>query len=133
MVDASPHVAVLRPRPARQHPIGTLIEMVDAAPIKTEHPHVERVPGVCGGRPVVAGTRIPVAFIIGQLATGDTPSDIAIGWPRLSLAAIHDAISYYYDHQAEIDRDDADNTPAMLARRLDIVVDAPGRVHFSRR
>ena len=30
---------------------------------KTEHPYVERVPGVCGGAPIIKGTRIAVRLI----------------------------------------------------------------------
>lgn len=29
------------------------------AAVRTEHPHVERRPGVCGGSAVIQGTRIP--------------------------------------------------------------------------
>jgi uncharacterized protein (DUF433 family) len=34
-----------------------------AVAIKTEHPHIVRVPGVIGGEPVIAGTRISVASV----------------------------------------------------------------------
>jgi hypothetical protein len=30
--------------------------------------------------------------------------------PRLTLAQIHDALSYYYDHQDEIEQEIAENT-----------------------
>jgi uncharacterized protein (DUF433 family) len=34
---------------------------------QTEHPYSVRVPGICGGRPTIKGTRIAVQFI------ADTP------------------------------------------------------------
>jgi len=30
---------------------------------KTAHPHITKTPGICGGRPVVQGTRIPVKVL----------------------------------------------------------------------
>ena len=71
--------------------------------IKTEHPHIvviERPAGPCA---VVKGTRLSVWLIMRQLRTGDTPDDIVYLYPQLSLAQVHDAISYYHDHRDEID------------------------------
>ena len=31
---------------------------------RTEHPHIVRVEGVCGGAPVIKGTRTPVRSIV---------------------------------------------------------------------
>jgi len=71
---------------------------------KTEHPYVVKVAGVCGGRPVIKGTRIPVWLIIGWIKDGYTPERIHQEiYPQLSLAQIYDALSYYHDHIAEID------------------------------
>lgn len=36
---------------------------------------------------------------------GSTPEEIQIKLPHLNLAQIYDALSYYYDHKDEIDRD----------------------------
>ncbi len=73
--------------------------------IKTEHPHIVRRSGAAGDRAVIAGTNLAVWFIIRQLRTGDSPEAIvkAYGYPNLTLASIHDAISYYHDHRDEID------------------------------
>ncbi len=83
----------------------------------TGHPHVTHIPGVCGGRPVVQGTRIPVKVLVGYHRMGYSPAEILAGFPDLTPAQLHDALSYYYDHQAEIDADmEADELPAVLER-----------------
>ncbi len=79
---------------------------------KTEHPYVVRVRGVCGGRPVIKDTRIPVWLIVGWLKDGRSPEQIQKEiYPHLSLAQLYDALSFYYDHQQEVEADIAANTP----------------------
>jgi uncharacterized protein (DUF433 family) len=52
----------------------------------------------------VAGTSIKVATVAVDAVTwGLTPTEIQENYPKLSLAQIHAALAYYYDHQAEID------------------------------
>ena len=70
------------------------------------HPYVERREGVCGGRPVLAGTRFPVRSVVAYvLRQGMTPEELVAEFPYLTLASVHDALSYYYDHREEIDAD----------------------------
>jgi uncharacterized protein (DUF433 family) len=79
---------------------------------KTEHPYIVRVEGICGGKPIIKGSRIPVWLIAGWFKDGYSPEQIQKEtYPHLSLAQIYDALSYYYDHQQEIDSDIAANTP----------------------
>ena len=73
------------------------------AEIKTEHPHIVVIDRPAGPCAVIKGTRLAVWWLMRQLRAGDTPDDILKGWPYLSLASIHDGISYYYDHRREID------------------------------
>jgi uncharacterized protein (DUF433 family) len=102
------------------------------APIKTEHPHIVRVPGVLGGEPVIAGSRIGVAFVARLLQAGVEPLEIIASYPHLKPAAVYDALSYYLDHQGEIDRFIQDSTLEILAERYGFVVGADGRVQFTR-
>ena len=104
-----------------------------ATPVKTEHPHVVRVPGVLGGEPVIAGTRIGVAFLARLLQAGEEPSEIIATYPHLAPAAVYDAISYYLDHQEEIDRLIADATSEALAERFGFALAERGRVVFATR
>ncbi len=76
----------------------------DAPPdIPTEHPHIVRTEGVCGGRPRIKGTRIPVSLIAEYHRMGESVQDVVMMYPHLDPAAIYDAISYYLDHRAEIE------------------------------
>jgi uncharacterized protein (DUF433 family) len=100
--------------------------------IRTEHPHIVRVPGIAGGDPVIRGTRISVAFIARQLQAGDEPSDIIAAFPRINPAAIYDAISYYIDHREEIDAIIADATLEKLAERYGFYITKGGKVEFRR-
>lgn len=106
--------------------------------IRTEHPYVTRRPGVCGGRPIVEGKRIPVWQIAYDLQhRGMSAEAIASEFAeRLSRAAVYDAISYYYDHCDEIDHEIWQNTSeAALAQELndlDAYRDDRGAIRFRR-
>jgi len=55
------------------------------------------------GTPRIAGTRSSVANIVIDTRNGLSPEDIHREYPHLSLAQVHAALAYYYDHKAEID------------------------------
>ena len=62
--------------------------------LPTEHPHIERRPGVCGGRPCIRGTRIWVSLILDMLAEGMSASDLRAEYPVLTHEDILSAIAY---------------------------------------
>ncbi len=95
--------------------------------IKTEHPHIVKVPGICGGRPTIKGTRISIDLIARFLKGGSDASDILDTYPHLTPAGVHDAISYYYDHQEEIDQELAE-ARAEIAEQFGIVLDERGEI-----
>lgn len=68
----------------------------------TRHRYIVSVEGVLGGEPVIEGTRTPVRAIVGYWRQGMSPEEIPTHLPHLSLAQVFDALSYYSDHQAEI-------------------------------
>jgi len=51
----------------------------------------------------IAGSRSRVVNIVLDTRSGMTPYDIRRQYPHLSLAQIHAALAYYYDHQTELD------------------------------
>jgi uncharacterized protein (DUF433 family) len=51
----------------------------------------------------IAGTRSRVINVVLDTRSGLTPPQIQREYPHLSLAQIHAALAYYYDHQPEID------------------------------
>jgi uncharacterized protein (DUF433 family) len=69
-------------------------------------PPIVRTPGVCGGRPRIDGHRITVEQIaVWHEQMGMTPIEIAATYPTITLAQVHAALAYYYDHKQEIDAD----------------------------
>lgn len=77
---------------------------------KVLHPHISSDPAICGGSPCIAGTRIPVRILIVYvLHHGVSPEELLTYYPHVSLAAIYDALSYYYDNREEIERDITSN------------------------
>lgn len=83
------------------------------------HAYVELVQARSGLRAMVRGTRVPVSAIVGYIRLGETPETISADvLPRLTLAQIYDALSYYYEHQAEVDDELAENTEEASMMRL---------------
>ena len=79
---------------------------------KKNYVHITQNPRIVGGIPIVAGTRTPVRSIAGYYQMGMSADEILQSLPQLSLAKIHAALAYYFDHRREIDRD--------LARARDV-------------
>ncbi|MCP3961815.1 MAG: DUF433 domain-containing protein [bacterium] len=69
----------------------------------TEHPHIVRTEGVCGGSPRIRGSRISVRTVAELHLAGESAQEVADTYPHVGLAAVHDAISYYLDHRDQID------------------------------
>ena len=69
--------------------------------IKTDHPHVVRLEGVCGGEPVIDGLRVTVRHVVTLHRQGETILDIAQALGITEAQVIH-ALSYFADHQGEI-------------------------------
>ncbi len=67
--------------------------------------HIVRDEGICGGQPRIAGTRIKVQHIaLEYVGLGWTPDQILDAHPGLTLAQLHAALSYYFDHKDEVDK-----------------------------
>ncbi len=71
---------------------------------KLKHLYIETRKGVCGGEPVIAGTRISVSLIVELERTGYSVDEIVAMYPHITHAQVYDALSYYYDHKEEIDK-----------------------------
>ena len=55
---------------------------------------IEINPRVCGGQPVVKGTRISVSAILEQLAAGESWDSILRGYPELTRVDIQAVLDY---------------------------------------
>lgn len=89
---------------------------------KLDYRNIEKVPGRCGGQPVVVGTRIRVAAILGFYRQGMTVEEIVQQFPPLRPSDVHDALAFAHDHLGEIEMaiaaDDEEVVKQALAARL---------------
>jgi uncharacterized protein (DUF433 family) len=60
----------------------------------TYQDHIVSDPGVCGGQPVVRGTRVLVRTILGYLAHGEPVDAILRGFPTLTDADVRAVIAF---------------------------------------
>jgi uncharacterized protein (DUF433 family) len=68
--------------------------------------HIEITPGVCGGKPRIAGHRIKVQHVVvWHERMGQSPDEIVSQHPGITLADVHAALAYYWDHREQIDAD----------------------------
>jgi uncharacterized protein (DUF433 family) len=68
----------------------------------TRHRYIASDENILGGEPIIAGTRTPVRAIVELWQQGILPEQIPSQLPHLTLAQVFDALSYYSDHQDEI-------------------------------
>ncbi|MBE9224417.1 DUF433 domain-containing protein [Phormidium sp. LEGE 05292] len=96
-------------------------------PIISEH--IEITPGVCGGKPRIAGHRIKVQdIVIWHERMGMSPDEIVSQYPTITLADVYAALAYYHDHLQEIRqqieegeafaREMEAKTPSLLRQKL---------------
>jgi len=79
--------------------------------VKVKHPYIVFQKDFYGGRPIIKGTKFPVrSVVVYILKQGMSPEEVVREFPHLTLAQIYDALSFYYDHQEEIEKDLALNT-----------------------
>lgn len=71
----------------------------------TAYPHIEKAPGVRGGEPCIAGTRIAVVDIALAHQQGLKPEEILTYFSSrpLTPGEVHAALAYHYDHPEELD------------------------------
>ncbi len=74
----------------------------------TNPTQIERIvstPGVCGGRPCIAGTRIRVqdVYVLHELQ-GLSAEEIVGQFPGISMADVYAALAWFWDHRGEVQR-----------------------------
>lgn len=68
----------------------------------TRHRYIVSHSDILSGEPIIEGTRTPVRAIVELWRQGIMPEEIPNQLPHLTLAQVFDALSYYSDHQPEI-------------------------------
>lgn len=78
--------------------------MAVAAARQIKHPYISQNEKISRGAPVITGSRVRVIDIaIEYERLGFTPDQIVEAHPHLTLEAVHDALSYYYENRASLD------------------------------
>jgi uncharacterized protein (DUF433 family) len=77
---------------------------------KTIAAHITKDPRVCGGKACIDDARIRVMDVALLHRQGKKPEEMLDYFSvPLSLAQVHGALTYYYDHPEEIEADMADS------------------------
>lgn len=71
--------------------------------LATAYRYLVNMPGVCGGKTIIEGTRIGVHDVAGLIVNGASVDEAQRSFPDLSRAQIYECLSYYEDHRTEID------------------------------
>lgn len=69
-----------------------------------QHPYVNEAAAILDGEPILRGTRTPVRAVVELWKFGLAPEEIVSHHPHLSLAQVFDALSFYQDHKAELEK-----------------------------
>ena len=65
-------------------------------------PHID----LSGEAPTIVGTTMKVVeLVMSQRAHGWSAEELHFQYPHLSMAQIHAALAYYWDHREEVDAD----------------------------
>ncbi len=51
-------------------------------------------PQTCGGKPIFAGTRVPIYVVLEMLANQEVPKEILEEYPDLTTEDLHDALTF---------------------------------------
>ena len=71
--------------------------------------HIEIVQGASGPKAVIAGHRIRVQdVVIWHEKQGMSPDEIVYHYPTITLADVHAALAYYWDHRDAVEQAIAD-------------------------
>ena len=68
----------------------------------TQHRYIVFDDQILGGEPIIKGTRTPVRAIVELWRLGILPEEMPEPLPHLTLAQVFDALSYFSEHQDEI-------------------------------
>jgi uncharacterized protein (DUF433 family) len=96
---------------------------------QTKTERIVSKPDVCGGSPCVAGSRIRVQDIyVWHEQQGLSADEIVSRFPHITMADVYAALSYYWDHRDEIQRQMREETdfvekmkqqnPSLLRQKL---------------
>jgi uncharacterized protein (DUF433 family) len=102
---AQPNLSLLNQLGLAHEVLGTEgMDTKEKTEILTDHPHIVRVEGVCGGEPIISGTRVTVRAIFEYYRLYESVGKILEALPFLTRERVLDALLYSRDHPEEIGR-----------------------------
>jgi uncharacterized protein (DUF433 family) len=66
---------------------------------------ITQIPGVCGGRACIEGTRMPVWSLVNHRLLGFSDQEILYNFASMTSDDLKNAWEYYEKHKSEIDQD----------------------------
>jgi uncharacterized protein (DUF433 family) len=79
----------------------------------TTQERISKTPGVCGGKACIAGHRVRVLdIVVWHEHQGMSADEIVSHVPSITLADVHAALAYYYDHLDEIQQEQGRSSDA---------------------
>jgi uncharacterized protein (DUF433 family) len=75
-------------------------------------PGIEATPGISGGEPRIAGTRIPVWALVQYRKLGASEAQLLQAYPTLKAEDLANAWAYYRSHVSEIEQQIIENESA---------------------
>jgi uncharacterized protein (DUF433 family) len=87
--------------------------------------HIEKQPEKCGGQACIAGHRVRVADVVAwHEQRGYCPDEIVELFPGITIADVHAALTYYFDHREEIE----DNLEKMIGLADALKAELPSKI-----
>jgi len=81
------------------------------------HSYITKDIKICGGEPIIKGTRISVRLVAEYENAGKNADEIVAMYPHITHAQVHDALSYYYDNKEDIDRFIEENSEEYMRKK----------------
>ena len=101
------------------------------------HPRIICRSAVSGGEPLIRGTRISVRHLVERIQAGQSVEELLAALPHLTASQVYDALSYYHDHQAEMDQLIEESRPerviAAQGLKVEKIAEGVAVVHDQRR
>lgn len=87
---------------------------------KTINKYIEKKEGVCGGREVIKGHRVPVWQIAKAYNKGANLGELATQFETVSVLEIRKAIEYYKENKETIDQQIEENKVSKVVEKYDL-------------
>lgn len=81
---------------------------------------VVREDAICGGAPILEGTRIRVSDVVAQVEYQErTPEKVVSSFPALAISDMYAALTYYYERPSPIRREIREREELLVRRAQD--------------